>query len=62
MLSMILAIITGKFTLKFIFERLKYISKFSSMDYLNGNFNNFNFEKNARILTFFVRCEPRRKQ
>ena len=29
MLSMVLAIVTAKYTLKFIFERLKYISKFS---------------------------------
>ena len=47
MLCMILAIIAAKFTSKLIFERLKYISKFSGIScisffssVLNGNFKN----------------------
>ena len=75
MLCMILVIIAAKFTLKFIFERLKYISKFSgtscisffflrlnkfaSIDHLNGNFNNLILKNNTKILTFLLDAGPR---
>ena len=58
MLSMILVIITAKFTLNFPLG----LNKFSSMDHLNGNFNNLILKNNAKILTFSVRCGPPRKQ
>ena len=64
MLCMILVIIAAKFTLNFIFERLKYISifffffslrfnKFASVDHLNGNFNNLILKKKCCLCLIF---------